>query len=294
MNRQSIEKWMGAANELAEVRTSFSPPVKVLLGEAVDVARFVQAYWEPVRDASGKLLRPGLSLAGPKLLRSVGDEILELEDALQAAQTDYLLTVAPSQPDVRARAEFVLGEITSVIDWYLDDGKDDDRDKQLAALRSEYSEGTSSTDVLAAALADYAGLARREATGLEGLGGFELSLIDEAEQLAQQLRERSTLPTPAETTRRALDVRNRMATLLIERMSLVRTAARFVFRHHSEIAKEAGSSYVRRKRAAARRAAAAKGKSTENVEAASNPVETAPKPNSALASSEETTTTSAS
>jgi len=75
-------------NELAEVRTSFSPPVKVLLGEAVDVARFVQAYWEPVRDASGKLLRPGLSLAGPKLLRSVGDEILELEDALQAAQTE--------------------------------------------------------------------------------------------------------------------------------------------------------------------------------------------------------------
>ena len=41
-----------------------------------------------------------------------------------------------------------------------------------------------------------------------------------------------------ENTRRALDVRNRGATLLVDRMGLVRSAVRFVFRNQPEIARE--------------------------------------------------------
>lgn len=113
MSRETLEKWRKAATELTEVRASFSPPIRVILGEAVDVARFTQAYWEPVKDTADKILRPGLALAGAKLHPTIGAEILELQDALQTAQTDYLLTVAPAQPDVRARGEFVLAEITA-------------------------------------------------------------------------------------------------------------------------------------------------------------------------------------
>ncbi len=266
MSREAIAKWQKAATELAEVRTSFSPPVRVILGEAVDVARFTQAYWEPVKDVAGKILRPGLALAGAKLPPNIGAEILELQDALQTAQTDYLLTVAPAQPDVRARAEYVLGEITAALEWLLDDGVEDDRDKQLAALKAEYADGSVSTDSLAAELSDYAGLARQEAEGLEGLGGIELVLIDEAEQLAKVLRERPTTASPPENTRRALDLRNRLATLLVARVATVRAAVRFVFRNHPEIAREVGSTYTRRKRAMSRRVAAKaanSGKATE-------------------------------
>jgi hypothetical protein len=256
VSHELITKWQNAATDLAVVRTSFSPPVRVVLGEAVDIAKFVQAYWEPVKDAGGRILRPGLVLAGAKLTPSIGTEILELQDALQTAHTDYLLTVAPAQPDVRARAEYVLSEITAALEWHLDDGVEDERDKQLAALKSEYSDGSSSTDSIAAELSDYAALARQEAAGLQGLGGFDLGLIDEADRLAKLLRERPATPMPAENTRRALDLRNRLATLLTDRMSLARSAARFVFRNYPEIAREAGSAYVRRKRAAARRATA--------------------------------------
>ena len=56
-----------------------------------------------------------------------------------------------------------------------------------------------------------------------------------------------------ENTRRALDVRNRVATLLVDRMGLVRSAVRFVFRNQPEIARESGSAFARRRRAAARR-----------------------------------------
>jgi hypothetical protein len=259
VSREAISKWQPQANALSVVRTNFDVPMRVFLGEAVDAARFVQAYWEPVKDQTGKVLRPGLSLAGAKLSPQIGAEILELEEGLQTAQTDYLLTVAPAQPDVRARAEYILGELTAALEWLLDDGVEDDRDKQLAALKAEYADHSTSTDSLAAELSDYAALARQESKGLEGLGGIELSLIDEAEQLAKQLRSRPSTPAPAENTRRALDLRNRLATLLYERIATVRAAARFVFRNHPEIAREVGSAYVRRKRAAARRAAAKAG-----------------------------------
>jgi hypothetical protein len=251
-----LEKWQAAAVALPVVKANFSLPMRVLLGEAVDAARFVHAYWEPVKDSSGKLLRPGLSQAGGRLTASVGTEILELQEGLQTAQTAYLLTVAPAQADVRARAEFVLSELTAALEWYLDDGVEDERDQQLASLKAEYADNSTSTDSLAAELADYAALARQEEPGLAGLGGFDVALITEAEQLSRQLRERPTTPVPAENTRRALDMRNRFATLLVERITTVRAAARFVFRNHPAIAREVGSAYAKRQRAAARRAAA--------------------------------------
>lgn len=255
MSRQLLDKWLPMALSVEQVRTSFTPPARVLLGEAVDLAKFVCDYWDPVKDAAGKVLRPGLSTAGVKVSANVGVEILELQEALQTAHTDYLLTVASKKPDVRARAEFVLGEIVAALEWWLDDGVEDDRDRQLAALKGEYSDGSASTDTIAAELADYAALARQEAEGLAGLGGFDIGLIDEAESLSKRLREMPTTPAAPEKVRRALDVRNRVATLLIDRMYLVRTAARFVFRNQPEIARQATSLYLRKGRAAARRAA---------------------------------------
>lgn len=250
MSKENLEKWSAAASAVEQIRTSFNPPIRVLLGEAVDLARFTRSYWEPVKDAAGKVLRPGLAQAGSKLSPSVGSEILELQDALQTAHTDYLLTVAPAQADVRARAEFVLSEITAALEWWLDDGVDDERDKQLASLKAEHADGSMSLDSLAAELADYAALANQEAKGLEGLGGFDIALIAEAESLSRQLRERPTTPAAPENTRRALDLRNRIGTLLVDRMGQVRAAARFVFRNFPEIYREATSAFERRRRTA--------------------------------------------
>jgi len=249
MSHENLDKWLPAALALEQVKTAYNTPIRILLGEAVDLARFIVAYFEPVRDGAGKVLRPGLSLAGHKFPASLRQEILELQDALQTANTNYLLNVAPMQPNVRVRAHFVLGEIVSALEWWLDDGVDDERDQQLAALKAEYANGSSNSRSMAAELFDFAALARQEAAGLQGLGGFDMALVDEAESLARQLRERPNASASPESTRRALDVRNRIGTLLVERMSLVRAAARFVFRNHPEIAREASSSFERRRRA---------------------------------------------
>jgi hypothetical protein len=274
MSKATLEKWTEAACALSEVRTAFTPPIRVLLGEAVDLARFTAAYWEPTLDAAKRTLRPGLCQAGPKLSANVGTEIMELQDALQTAHTEYLLTVAPVQEDVRSRAEFVLSEIVAALSWSLDDGVDDDRDRQLQALKEEHSVRSASADAMAAELYDYATLARQELAALEGVGGFDTDLVDEAEMLAKQLRERPTTPTTAANTRAALELRNRVATLLVERMTLVRGAARFVFRNFPAVAKEAGSAFERRRRSA-RRATGEK-KATETTtaraEATNSPV----------------------
>jgi hypothetical protein len=271
MSRESLEKWLPAASAVSQVRTSFNPPVRILLGEAVDIARFTLSYWQPVKDAAQTVLRPGLSQAGSKLSPNIGAEILELHEAVQTAHTEYLLTVAPVQTDVRSRAEFVLSEIKAALEWWLDDGVDDDRDRQLESLKAEHADGSASADAMAAELADYAALATQEAKGLEGLGGFDIGMIAEAERLARQLRERPTTPTSPENTRRALDTRNRVATLLIDKMGLVRSAARFVFRNHPEIVRLSTSAFERRRRRAQR----------AKANAQDNPSPPAPAPNGA-------------
>jgi hypothetical protein len=105
---------------------------------------------------------------------------------------------------------------------------------------------------MAAELADYAALANQEAKGLEGLGGFDIGMTAEAETLARQLRERPTTPASPENTRRALDIRNRVATLLLDKISLVRSAARFVFRNQPDIVRLSTSAFERRRRKAQR------------------------------------------
>ena len=77
-------------------------------------------------------------------------------------------------------------------------------------------------------------------------------MIAEGETLARQLRERPTTQTSPENTRRALDIRNRVATLLVDKMSLVRAGARFVFRNQPEIARLSTSTFERRRRRAQR------------------------------------------
>ena len=252
MSRESLEKWLPAASAISQVRTAFTPPIRILLGEAVDIARFALSYWEPVKDASGNVLRPGLSQAGSKLSPNIRTEVLELHEAVQTAHTEYLLTVAPVQTDVRARAELVLSELKSALEWWLDDGIDDDRDRQLESLKAEHADGSASADAIAAELADYTALARQESKGLEGLGGFDVAMITEGEALVRQLRERPTTPVSPENTRRALDIRNRVATLLVDRVNLVRSAARFVFRNQPDIVRLSTSAFERRRRKALR------------------------------------------
>jgi len=179
--------------------------------------------------------------------------------ALQQAQTAYRLATAPQQSHqaVLNRGAFVLGEVEATLEWHFDDGIEDEVDTQLQTLSKVHSD-TGSADRLAQALHDYGTLAKPHARALNGVDGFDSALIDEALELSTTLGDVGLNPGAGKDEQAALELRNRLAHLLNQRMNLVRGAARFVFRAYPAILRQATSTYQRRRRAALRRAQAAK------------------------------------
>jgi len=258
MANEALDRWREPAMALESADINFTVPWHVLMGEAVDVARFHADYWAAVRDADGKVTRRGLELAvcqrteQPGLGPANGTEILSLQEAAQQAQTAYLTLGHPDKPSVE-RAGLLLKELAAGLEWLFDDGVDDEWDERLAKLDEKHAEDPASNDALASALDDYAGLAKLVEADLEELPEFNVAWIAEAVELAKSLRERPTggrTLTPEQQT--AIDLRNRVCLLLTRRMNVVRAAARYVFRHDPEILRRATSAYERRRRALAR------------------------------------------
>ncbi|MDI1450187.1 hypothetical protein [Polyangium sp. 6x1] len=238
-------------------------PLHVLFGEAVDVARFFEKYYKTQVSEGGAVVRRGLdSVAGRgkgkgarKIGPKTGKEILSIQRATQEAQTRYLLTVDTTKPDEDPieRGRFLLGEIKAALAYHFDDGVTDAADAQLARVGAAHEADPRSADAIAAALADHAALAATYEKELDGLGGFSAASIGEAKKVAAALREKPGRAAASEVTRDALLLRNRLVALLLERIAIVRAAARFVFRDRPEIVREVTSEYARKRRAEARR-----------------------------------------
>jgi hypothetical protein len=113
---------------------------------------------------------------------------------------------------------------------------------------------------MALALEGYSELARIHREALAKLDGFDVATIDEAFALASALRDQSaaalTRVNPDEQ-RRILGLRNRLLTMVIERVRRARRAAQYVFRGYPEVVKKFSSAHERRRRVARSRKAAA-------------------------------------
>lgn len=116
-----------------------------------------------------------------------------------------------------------------------------------------------SSDALAAELADFVNLGRAYEDDLAAIDGFDVALLDEGGELVARVRERSAKGESSLDARRthAIRRRNGLVTVLLQRVALVRGAAKYVFRHHPAIVREVTSAYERRKRAQTRRRKAA-------------------------------------
>ncbi len=229
---------------------SLSVPMHVLLGEAIDLAAYVQRLWEPTET------HPGLSSAARRFDHTIGDDLVALVESVQAEHTAYRLAADP--PVSRAsveRGEALLDELTASLEFLFDDGIDDEHDTQLDAIGDLYGTRSRSDDALAAALFDFATLADAHRDDLDGIGGFNVADIDEALTLARTIRARSSA-TPSERAQQARSHRvrrNLLATVLQRKLRLVRAAARFAFRAHPALSRAATSPYQRRARASLRR-----------------------------------------
>jgi hypothetical protein len=171
------------------------------------------------------------------LTKDTGLEIRELQLAITAAQSDYLVLVQAADSAPMDRAEYVLQEIRSTLAYLFDDGVHDDADEQLASVEKAFP-NSGSQDAMALGLEGFADLADRYHADLAKIAGFDVSLIAEARSLAASLRQRSaellTKANPSEQ-RGVLSLRNRLLTLLFERVQRVRRAAQYLFRGQPDV-----------------------------------------------------------
>lgn len=233
-------------------------PISVTFGEGADVLTFSKKNWQP---SDG---RPGLKSGVDRLGRKLADDEIERgEAALLAAveaHTKYLLTVDTSEnAKTRARGDFVLGEVVAVADYFLDDDVEDENDEKFAQLKEAFAEGGDSADAMSLALLGFHALLTPLRDEIDGLGGFDVALLDEAPVLAEKLRNLPTImPRRSPQAKAALADRNTKINQLYVHIRRLRAAAQFVFRHHPELAREARSAWDRNKRAARAKAATAK------------------------------------
>lgn len=230
-------------------------PMHVAIAEAVDVAAFFAEHWRSNVD-DGTLVRPGLDRAGKKLRPSLGQEILALAEHTQRAQTNLILTAfAAADSDSVGRARFLVSELEASLAWHFDDGVEDDKDAQLAAVRSANGSTPDSIDALAAELSDYVGLATKYKAELTAVPDFDADYISEGQAVAKKLRARpDARDKGAVQIAAARTQRNRVLAILVRRVNLVRAAARFIYRNDPAVLRKVTSAYERRRRADNRKA----------------------------------------
>ncbi len=256
-----IDRWMAEAAALPNDDFIYNLPIHVFLAEATDVATFHQMFWES--STRNRVSLPGLksamikgvpSLLGP----STGEEILSLQRAAHELRTRHQVAAGLSVPGPAERGRRILAEIQAVLAYRFDDGVLEPADAHLAKIDADHANDPDSHDALALALEDYARFGKLHRETLDGLGEFSAALLDEALVVADEVRRLPSAPALATPdAKAALALRNRFFTLLAQRVSAVRAAARFVFRDHPDIARLATSAYGRRRKAAERSASKA-------------------------------------
>lgn len=252
-----LQRWTDAVQSISPDDLRASVPIHVLLGEAADVAAFHANHWKALPASPGVAPRPGLesvASADRGLTKDTGNDILSLAAAVHEARVAYRKCLSPKGAAPIERAQLLIDEMLSALEWHFDDGVEDEKDAQLAAVRSEHAADPDSVDALATELDDVASLAAEHRSDLDGLGGFDPAVIDEAAGIVTELRSRSATPlATSPEAKQALSLRNRLLVLLSRRIQTVRAAARFVFRHHPDLVRQATSAYERRRRTAQRR-----------------------------------------
>lgn len=240
-----IDHWAIATADQEEEQSRI--PLRVLLGEAFDLAAVVDEYFEDT-SINGKV-RLGLRSvsANGSINEHTATEIRELQFAIAGVQARYINLAQANSDAPIERADEILGELRAGLSFVLEDNDNPQGEAQLERLRQEY--GTASShDGIAMALEGYGELASQNRAQLETLGGFDLKTIDEALNVAQAMRKRSADRLTGKVAQQQKDtirLRNRLIGALVDRMRDTRKAVRYVFREYPEIVKKCGSDYKR-------------------------------------------------
>jgi len=250
LRSQEMGRWSKLAAALpAERLISLGVPIVNYLEEAEKAAGFLRRSWTPA-DSS----LPAMSSLEAFLPLRTADEIQSLVRACRVVHTEVLLpesVPADDQITFVERGRELAADLGACLQYVLDDGVTEPADLALEAALKRQTEGTGAA-VLAQALSDLARIAEQSRDKLARIRGFDLGLVAEARALSDRLTEKpsATRGRPASPL---VDLRNRLLTLLDQRVAEVRRAGRFLYRKHPAELRQLASEYARRQRAARQR-----------------------------------------
>jgi hypothetical protein len=243
-----VETWSGKTVDQEEDRLRI--PLKTLQVEVLQVARLVENHWED-RTVKGKLRRGLSSVAGLGTISpSTAGEIRELQLCVSEVQARYDQLLEDTANVPVQRGNELLSEFRAALSFLLEDGKHEQGAAQLAQLR-EIHDVPRSMESLAMALEGFAELAETHQDELGRMQIFSLAIIDEALQVARDLRERTIQRKSGDLVtaqRETMALRNRLLGALMERVTTARRAIRYVFRDDPALLEQAGSDYERSRR----------------------------------------------
>lgn len=229
-----------------------SVPHGVFFGESVDVAGKAEMYWSP--KGEGALAVPGLTQAGPRMFEGIPSKVVDLVKLGQEAHVDYLLTVNPSaSKELLLQVQTLTDKIESVLEYVFDDGVEDEKDAQLAAVKANDSD---TIDGMALDLEEVVGLATLHLDLMKTVPLFDEAWLAQGKAAAEALR---ALPPGRYSTPEAkakIGRRNQIFSLIAKNVREIRAAARLVFSSHPDIYRQFTSAYERRRRTALARAKA--------------------------------------
>lgn len=229
-------------------------PVRVLQEEACRVAEVVEDFFE-AREIDGRKL-PGLRslVSAGQLPADIAAELREMSTALGAVQSDLATQHTRQSREPLDRGAFILRELRAVLRFVLEDGENPEGARQLEQVREEF-EGLGSHPALAAALEAFSSLAMHHEQKVIRVPGFVRTLLDEAVQVAAEVRQHTAeriTGKPRREARELLALRNRLITGLTARLQTARRAVRYHFRDHPDVVRLVQSEYQRDKRRRAR------------------------------------------
>lgn len=229
-------------------------PMHVFLSESDTVARFLVLRWKPSTDPASGAPVPGIVSAGEKKLPERTAKKISVLLSMIGEETATIVRLSQSTqlPQMLKRAAFIEDETERALEFLFDDGVEDERDEQLDALQALPAEDSGSAAAVAERLSQTCRLGNRYRGELNGLGGYDVSLLDEGMELSDRLRALPKLNLGGNTQTHHKR-RQKLLRLLDVEVRRARAAARFVYRRHPAIVREVTSAWERAKRTEVRR-----------------------------------------
>ncbi len=222
-------------------------PIGTFCKEAVGVAAFAERYWQPVEGIDACLAPHEARLGGDP-----GPQLVFLTDQFRQADAMLVQRSLPSGDPLPPLAQKQLTEIRSACEVVVDDGVQDKKDVMVVALRKQHASAPKTVGELTNALASYVTAARSLSAELDELAGFDMRVLDAAQNTVDHLLGRGN-GASNEATRPTRIRRNRLLAMIRARVATIRKVGKFTFRNHPDLLREMASAYNRDRRRAAKR-----------------------------------------